>query len=314
MEIWDFRSAGSVSLSARLPRTRRKIKIAIPRYFLQAENRLDVAVVLSFAVLVCAQLIEIAELVLSDRVYDGSDMWSSECLVRKMSHSSAEVYLSKIFPVLLTHRVLQFTQMNQQLGIMMKIFTRMMSDVAIFGFLALVIMNGFALGFLNGEDAGDGEVSFCTSLLHCDYMLARALLGDFQFDGMRQADAMLLIVYMVMTFIVLLNLLLANMAATFTKTFSRSVLEWKYDRAVLCAKLQRIVKAQAKSEAQAKRGAKANPDSESQQSKVDADLDLLNRELKAVQDDIKTNVDAYQRDLRRKKLAVVRQEVKTSSE
>ena len=112
-----------------------------------------------------------------------------------------------------------------------------------------MITSGFSVGFLNGgEGAKDERVQLCTFMMYCDYMLVRTLLGHFEFDSIRPFDAMLhvLVIYLLMTFTVLLNLLLANMADTFSRIFDRSVTEWKFDRVVLCEKLRGIATMLAK--------------------------------------------------------------------
>jgi hypothetical protein len=52
-------------------------------------------------------------------------------LIRKDDWSRA-VYLWSIFPVLPFNRVLKFAHLSKRLGIMIKIFSLMMSDVVIF--------------------------------------------------------------------------------------------------------------------------------------------------------------------------------------
>lgn len=167
-EMWELRSGGVTSTSVKIPCTERKVKLAIHRYFMIPANILDLILIVGYTVLVGLELITISTQMTSN---------SEECVLDHMTHSMLEIYLWSIFPVLLFNRVLKFTHLSKRLGIMMKIFSLMMSDVVIFVFLAFVIASGFSLSFLNGgEGAKDGEVPLCTSMLDYDYMLVRALL------------------------------------------------------------------------------------------------------------------------------------------
>ena len=102
------------------------------------------------------------------------------------------------------------------------------------------------------------------------------------------------------------------MADTFSRTFDRSVTEWKFDRAVLCEKLRGIAAMLAKEEKEENEEkdpiARMKLKLRSKESASDnkkADADHMHRQLQKVQDKLKTDMLTVQQSLKKNPLQVL---------
>ena len=131
------------------------------------------------------------------------------------------VILWGIATITLWLRIVNFFILSHSLGPMVAMIFRMLSDIATFFEIMLILFLAFAmcLMFILGDVLSDFE----SPAIAC-ITLFRALLGDFDFDNLADANVSegilyfgygIVIFYLVIGSLVLLNLLIAMMAKTF---------------------------------------------------------------------------------------------------
>jgi len=264
LEFWQINASRHIRKT--LPRwccCCRNKDIKIKNYFFELENFFDFALTLLFTVLSISRLLFL--------VYRKCASGFCSSFPEKLGYATLSIVAW--FKVLLTLRKLD------TIGPLMMIVQDMIKDVMIFLGMLLAVFLSFGQAFIYINC--DNPFDVCDSLLGCTLYMVKAIFGDLSFADffelesapyeIKAANGVFFIFFMIICFIIMMNLLIAILNDTYMNRSVNSRAQWLLERARVILKLERIRKKKER--------------------KLKEEKEKLDNEFKNVQRKIKQNVE-----------------------